>query len=513
MVQVIPLGILIGMKTERDIFGPAAPEPRSSVPPDLAPGMCIAGRYELRRKVGSGAMGDVWAARHVSLGEEVAIKIVLRDVFHGDGSSADSRFLLEARVASQLSRKTRHVVSVTDHGEDGPYAYLVMELLAGESLDARLARTGPMPLAKVVPIIHQIARAIEVAHAEGIVHRDLKPSNVFVTVDEEGKAVIKILDFGIAKLRASMRRVPLTTGDAKHTTLRGFLLGTPAYMSPEQARGKTIDHRADVWALVVIAYHLLTGQFPFDGDTPEDLFARLCRFEPTPFSTRRSDSSSLLSDLFSWAFLERIDERFQSAVAFATALEQIEILQKRMGAPQPMGSISLPPPSAHGTATDASETAKPSSPPAPPGPTIESSIVAAGVPRKRRLWPRLVAGGVVLAVLLLTGSILSMYFEREAGRHGELAATAKTIDIAASGKTVLRDEIPPPDPAAATPTVRPVDLPTVGAPVPASHAPQSLTTTASLPVDPPPAAMTSPGAAPIPSPPARSKRIDRSEVF
>ena len=119
----------------------------------------------------------------------------------------------------------------------------------------------------------------------------------------------------------------------------------------------------------------------------------------------------------------------------------------------------------------------------------------------------------MLAVLLLTGSILSMYFEREAGRHGELAATAKTIDIAASGKTVLRDEIPPPDPAAATPTVRPVDLPTVGAPVPASHAPQSLTTTASLPVDPPPAAMTSPGAAPIPSPPARSKRIDRSEVF
>ncbi len=516
MVQVIPLGILIGMKTERDFFGPAAPEPRSSVPPDLAPGMCIAGRYELRRKVGSGAMGDVWAARHVSLGEEVAIKIVLRDVFHGDGSSADSRFLLEAQVASQLSRKTRHVVSVTDHGEDGPYAYLVMELLVGESLDARLARTGPMPPAKVIPIIHQIARALSVAHAEGIVHRDLKPSNVFVTVDEEGKAVIKILDFGIAKLRASMRRAPITTGDAKHSTLRGFLLGTPAYMSPEQARGKTIDHRADVWALVVIAYHLLTGQFPFDGETPEDLFARLCRFEATPISTWRSDLPRLLGDLFSLAFSERIDERFQSAVAFAGALEQVETLQQRMGAPLRMGPISLPPPGAHGTATDRSATAKPSSLPAPSGPTIESSIVAAGVPRKRRLWPRLLAGGVVLAVLLLTASILSMYFEREAGRPGGLANTAKTIDIAASGKTALRDEIPPPDPAAATPTVSLADLPTVPASVsaPAPHAPQPLTTTASLPVDPPPAAMTSPGAAPIPSPPAPGRRrVDRSEVF
>ena len=367
VVQSIPLGILVGMKTERDFFGPAAPEPRSSVPPNLAPGICIAGKYELRRKVGSGAMGDVWAARHVSLGEEVAVKLVLRDVFHGDGSSADSRFLLEARVASQLSRKTRHVVSVTDHGEDGPYAYLVMELLAGESLDARLARMGPMPLAKVIPIVYQLARALSVAHADGIVHRDLKPSNVFVTVDEEGKALIKILDFGIAKLRASMRRVPITAGDAKHSTLRGFLLGTPAYMSPEQARGKTIDHRADVWALAVIAYHLLTGQFPFDGETPEDLFARLCRFEPTPISTWRSDLPSVLGDLFSLAFSERLDERFQSAVAFAGALEQIETLQLRMGgsAPEPMGAISLPPPPALGVARDESVTVKPSSRPAP----------------------------------------------------------------------------------------------------------------------------------------------------
>src|SRR5690606_34027321 len=113
-----------------------------------------------------------------------------------------------------------HIVSVTDHGEHGPYAYLVMELLAGESLDVRLARTGPLPIEKVIPLVYQVARALSVAHGDGIVHRDLKPSNVFVTVDEEGKALVKILDFGIAKLRASMQRMPVASdvADTKGVT-------------------------------------------------------------------------------------------------------------------------------------------------------------------------------------------------------------------------------------------------------------------------------------------------------
>ncbi len=195
----------------------------------------VAGKYELVRKIGSGAMGEVWAARHKTLDEEVAIKLVLRGVDHEDGTSAESRFLLEARVAAALSRKTRHIVAVTDHGQDGALGYLVMELLAGESLDQRLARTGALPVDKVAPMITQIARGLSIAHGEGVVHRDLKPSNVFVTLDEDGNAVAKVLDFGIAKLRRNQR-------PATHATQRGFLLGTPAYMSPEQARGKQLDH-------------------------------------------------------------------------------------------------------------------------------------------------------------------------------------------------------------------------------------------------------------------------------
>lgn len=534
------------MVTESDFFGhkPKAPCSRgerekngpehhvSSIPPDLAPGMRIADKYELRRKIGTGAMGEVWAAKHLSLEEEVAIKLVLRDVSHGDGSSADSRFLLEARVASQLSRKTRHIVSVTDHGEHGPYAYLVMELLNGESLEARLARTGPMPLEKVVPLVYQVARALSVAHADGIVHRDLKPSNVFVTVDEEGKALLKILDFGIAKLRASMRRIPVAEetddaalaveraklgaaaarGGATHATLHGFLLGTPAYMSPEQASGRPLDHRADVWALAVIAFHLLTREFPFDGATPEELMSRLCRVRPIPITAHRGDLPPAIVDLFARAFSKHVNDRFQSAVAFAGALELVATSHQRAegSAPRPMGAISLPPPNELPRPKATSE--RPSARPTPRPVAAESSIVAAGVPRKQKLWPRLLAGAAVLAVLLGTVTALSVYFERDGARSNGLSAGATAIETRPPVAMTGRDDIPPPDPAAAAPEMRPDDLPpaTPAASSPSAPAalaprpsPQVVTTTASLPPDPPPA---SPAAPP-------SKQIDRSEVF
>jgi serine/threonine protein kinase len=464
--------------------------------------MCIGERYELVRRIGSGAMGEVWAAHHRSLLEPVAIKLVLRNVLHGDGSSADSRFHLEARVAAQLSRKTRHIVSVTDHGADGPYAYLVMELLNGESLEDRLARTGPMPLTKVVPIVYQIARALAVAHADGVIHRDLKPSNVFVTVDEDGKALVKILDFGIAKLRASMRG-----STAKHATMRGVLLGTPAYMSPEHARGKVIDHRADVWALAVITYHLLTRELPFDGESPEELFYRLCTEDPVPIARYRPDLPAVVGELFERAFTRRLDQRFQSASAFAGALEHTETALRRAATPKAMVAISLPPPAVEREATP--------TPPPPaekvassiPPPLLAeagSSIVAAGVPRRRALWPRLLGAALVVAVLSLTGSALWVYFDRDT-RPAPVAARALVIPPVAA-----RDEVPPPpDPA---PLVRAADLPTT---------PPSASPVMASPVVPkgsepllapsPPSSAATPEPPPAVSPPA--KVVDRSEVF
>ncbi len=405
---------------------PSVPPRSASMPPGLAAGMIVAGKYELVRKIGSGAMGEVWAARHDTLDEEVAIKLVLRGVDHEDGTSAESRFLLEARVAAALSRKTRHIVAVTDHGQDGALGYLVMELLEGESLDQRLARTGALPLEKVAPMITQIARGLSIAHGEGVVHRDLKPANVFVTLDEDGNAVAKVLDFGIAKLRHNQRK-------ATHATQRGFLLGTPAYMSPEQARGKQLDHRADVWALAVIAYHMLTGEFPFDGETGEDLFARLCRIEPIAILDRRPELPQIVGDFFERAFATRIEDRFQSALTLAGAFEQL--------APMSVGAkLSLPPPPALSMLGHDLEMAA----------LDESSLlVAAGVPRKRRLLRPIVAGLFVSALVVAMSALLSVYFEREPTRVLPTAATRLS-----AGATTL-PAAPPPVPAPEPPVEAP----------------------------------------------------------
>ncbi|AKU96274.1 serine/threonine protein kinase [Labilithrix luteola] len=284
----------------------------SSVPPALRAGLVIADKYELVCKLGTGSMGEVWSARHASLDELVAIKLVMRDHDHQDGSSASARFLVEARCAAALSRKTRHVVSVTDHGDDPPLAYLVMELLAGPSLDSYLEAQGTLSVERAAEFVSQLARGIDVAHEDGIVHRDLKPSNVVVAADEEGEYLLKILDFGIAKVQRQ-RRSP-------NATQRGVVIGTPAFMSPEQSRGQPdIDHRADVWALAVIAYVMLTGELPFDGESAEDIMLRLSLVDPIPVHARRADLPPRFADFFARAFDVRLERRFSSAGELAEA--------------------------------------------------------------------------------------------------------------------------------------------------------------------------------------------------
>jgi serine/threonine protein kinase len=465
-----------------------------SVPPGLAAGMIVAGKYELLRKIGSGAMGEVWAARHKTLDEEVAIKLVMRGVDHEDGTSAESRFLLEARVAAALSRKTRHIVAVTDHGEDGALGYLVMELLEGESLDHRLARTGPLPVEKVAPMITQIARGLSIAHGDGVVHRDLKPSNVFVTLDEDGNAVAKVLDFGIAKLRRNQRK-------ATHATQRGFLLGTPAYMSPEQARGKQLDHRADVWALAVIAYHMLSGEFPFDGESGEDLFARLCRIEPIAIRDRCPDLPQNVGDFFARAFATRIEDRFQSALALAGTFEQL--------APMAAGAkLSLPPPPALSMLGDDFRTA------GLDDETMDGSLIAAGVPRKKRLRTPIAAGLVVGAVLAGTCALLSVYFERDPGRTASGTATPTGLSAGATtlvgyGPVPAERAIPAPGPPAdeaSGPTIISTDdLPSVPVSAPRAVRPAAPIAAPSATLAP---SDTSTAAA---AKPART--IDKAEVF
>jgi eukaryotic-like serine/threonine-protein kinase len=316
----------------------------------LTPGVLIASKYELVAPLGRGAMGEVWKARHVTLHEDVAVKLVGWSEEQRDGAELASRFHLEARLAAGLSRKSRHIVSVTDHGiqarEDTgeAIAYLVMEELIGEPLDARLERTGPMAVPEVLAIVTQIARGLSVAHAEGVIHRDLKPGNVFLARGADGEQeVVKILDFGIAKFRAGDER---RAHVVQHETQRGLLLGTLPYVSPEQARGwASLDHRADVWSLAVITYLLLTNEYPFGGATPSDLLARIFSGQYVPVHERR-DLPPMFADLFAKAFARHLDLRFQSATDFANALAlALASDAKAHALPQPLsGAVPRPGP-------------------------------------------------------------------------------------------------------------------------------------------------------------------------
>jgi serine/threonine-protein kinase len=286
---------------------------------DIDVGKKIAGKYELVRLLGKGAMGEVWLATHDSLGGEFAVKLV-RPSDDIEDETAAGRFQLEAQVSAKLSRKTRHIVSVSDHGEEDGLAYLVMEVLEGESLEARLKRER-LDLPEVVGIVSQIGRALSIAHAEGIFHRDLKPANVYLTKDEDGRLLVKLLDFGIARVgpggKPMRTRSPFATG-------KDMVLGTPSYMSPEQARGlDSLDYRCDVWALAVVAYEALTRKIPWSGETVEDIFLSICTHKFVPIRTHRAELPAEIEAIFTRAFAAKLAQRFAHASELAQAFETL----------------------------------------------------------------------------------------------------------------------------------------------------------------------------------------------
>jgi serine/threonine protein kinase len=292
----------------------------SAEPVELRP--VIAGKYELVRPLGQGSMGEVWLARHRTLGEEVAIKLLKRPPWSGDyfedHSTSAARFRLEAQVAARLSRKTKHIVRVTDHGEERGLAYLVMEYLEGTTLEARLSDGPPMSVDEVVEIVTQLGRALECAHGEGVVHRDLKPANVFLTADEEGQLLVKVFDFGIACLTHQHRRASFT---AEPQAGPRVLLGTPGYMSPEQARAQSpLDLQYDLWALATIAYEALAGQLPIEGTEPDELLRNLGAGRVVPFHVRRGEEAGAFDALFARALAESVDDRFPSAAEMVRAV-------------------------------------------------------------------------------------------------------------------------------------------------------------------------------------------------
>jgi serine/threonine-protein kinase len=256
-------------------------------------------------------MGSVWLADHLTLDMRCAVKF-LSDEAVGDPRYR-AQFHIEARATAQAQGP--HVVRVLDHDVCDDWPYIAMELLVGEDLCTRLQRVGRLDARATYQIVSQVARGLSKVHAAGIVHHDLKPENIFLTqeLDEE---VVKLLDFGIAKVTA----FSLLESLAAQT---GGLVGTPQYMSPEQACGvRDIDHRSDVWSLAVIAYECLSGELPFEGSTQAELLGRItCGPLPVP-SEVAPDLSPDFDRWWARAALRNIDGRFQSARDLADALGQ-----------------------------------------------------------------------------------------------------------------------------------------------------------------------------------------------
>lgn len=255
-------------------------------------------------------MGEVWLGRHTSLDTPIALKLLDRSLLaDAERETMLQRFRDEAKVTSALSKRTRHIVAVTDYGDVDGVPFLVMELLDGHSLEEAVGR-GPLPAGETLMLLRQIARALAHAHEAGLVHRDLKPANIFLCRDEDGSPLVKVLDFGLVR--------PVRAHDRKSTG-KGVVVGTPLYMSPEQARGLSdIDHRADVWALGVVAYTMLAGKEPWPGETAQDVLVNICRSEYAPISAVRPELAAF-DALFERAFQRHVDDRFPSAEAFVEA--------------------------------------------------------------------------------------------------------------------------------------------------------------------------------------------------
>jgi eukaryotic-like serine/threonine-protein kinase len=230
----------------------------------------VAGELVVERLLGEGAFGRVYRAVHPVIGKLAAVK-VLRSTLSRQ-PDAVRRFLNEARAVSRI--QNQHIVKVFGFGSlpDGRL-FTSMELCEGCSLEAYLASSGKLPREEALTILTQLGRALDAAHQAGITHRDVKPDNIFVTRDEDGGLCVKLLDFGIAKLAEG------TSGELAVTT-KGMLLGTPSYMSPEQIRGDVVTPRADVYALGVLAFELLTGRLPFAGLTPVAVMTDHLQREP-----------------------------------------------------------------------------------------------------------------------------------------------------------------------------------------------------------------------------------------
>ncbi|HMY16045.1 MAG TPA: serine/threonine-protein kinase [Polyangium sp.] len=298
--------------TTLDTLAPNLGYPRADL---LNPGDLLQSRYRLVRMLGSGASGTVWAAKNELIDREVALKILHPDV--ATDSVQLQRFFNEAKASGRV--RSPAIAEILDLGqaEDGS-PFLVFELLHGEGLDQWIARERTLDPRTLTELMIGVIRALELAHTQGIIHRDLKPANLFAHRGPTGQLVLKILDFGISKMVEG-------NNTAEHMTLTrtGTVVGSPAYMSPEQAAGREdIDGRADVWSLGVVLYEALTGTLPHEAPNYNALMVRIMTRDADPALSRRPDLPPALATLIDDC-LKRERERRPTTATLAARLEAI----------------------------------------------------------------------------------------------------------------------------------------------------------------------------------------------
>ncbi len=435
---------------------------------DLEPGQ-IVGEYRIEAKIGQGGFGSVFKAAHPLIGKLVAIK-VLSQRFSVDPEMV-SRFVAEARAVNQI--RHHNIIDIFSFGalEDGRH-YYVMEYLEGETLDRRIRSQGQLALRDALPILRSIARALDAAHVKGIAHRDLKAENVFLASHPDG-VFPKLLDFGIAKLLAP-------EDGLKHKTRTGAPIGTPHYMSPEQCHGRDVDHRTDLYAFGVLAYLMLTGVYPLDGEDYMTILMRQVHDDPPPASSHRPDLPEGVDHVLAWLMRKEPAERPPTLIEAVRMLEQVA-----NGAPSANSDPAM--------RTRLATTETPASLPPLPAPASEKRIV--GVPRTNE-QPRATA----LSKTQAEGASPAKSFELGAstsrGRPAPRRLLAAGALVVAAAVVVVitirsggREEVPARVPAVAAGSAQPATMPgattpgatTLGAAAPGTAVPSAAVPGATVP--------------------------------
>lgn len=276
------------------------------------PGHVVDGKYKIIRVIGRGGMGVVYEAHHLLLAQSVALKVVLPEI--AGHPEIVARFMSEARNSAKI--ESDHVARVMDVGKlENGIPFMVMELLTGQDLDAILTSEGALDATRVVDLMLETLDGVASAHALGIIHRDLKPGNLFVSRKGSRLTRVKVLDFGISKNLGAAQFA------GSHVTSTSSIVGSPAYMSPEQLRGsKQIDARADIWSLGVIAYQLVTGVLPYESDNVGALFAAILETEPLRPRQLKPDMPEALDIAIMKCLQKKPADRFKTTLELAAAL-------------------------------------------------------------------------------------------------------------------------------------------------------------------------------------------------